>query len=195
LFEMTGILPIGLASGGPIVAGPARSAAAPAVPAQPDLLGDIIAEKAAAVIAQSRADEVARREAVLASSVDAVLQHHLARECKLPDAETIARHTAVMREFSRWCSKHGVGAMPAKAETLVAYLLARILEKGLSTGAAKEIVAAVQFAHDVSGQYLDGPILKAALDFLAQLDVDEAAAIVEAAADLKLPSTNGGSHD
>jgi hypothetical protein len=165
---------------------------------KPGELGDgelnaLISEKAAAVAASSRADEVARREAVLASIVDRILQHHLARECNLPDAETTARHTNTMREFTKWCSKHGVRGLPAKAETLVSYLLARALEEGLSTDAAKDIIAGVQFAHNVSGQYIDGSILKAALAFLEQIDADEA--VAEAAAEIKLPSTNGGSHE
>jgi hypothetical protein len=201
---MTGILSakyeIGPALCGPVAAGTAGMPPerAPAVPVQPsdNLLDQIIEEKRAAVAVQSRAEEIARREAVLAASFEGVLQHHLARECRLPDAETTARHTAVMREFSRWCSKHGVSAMPAKAETAASYILARTLDEGLSTDKAKQIVAGIQFAHDVSERYINSSILKAALAFMAQIDVDEAATVAESVAELELPKTNGnGSHE
>jgi hypothetical protein len=186
---MTGILhPIGPARCGPVDASPAVQRARPAGLAQ-DPLNQIIAEKAAAVAASSRADEVARREAVLASVVDAVLPLHIARECKLPDADTIARHNLIMEEFGKWCWREKVGHLPAKPATLLAYLVARIA-RGLSTAEAREIVAGVQFAHDVSEQYLDCSFPRAALAFLAEIEAVEAA---EAAAQIEL-KTNGHEH-
>ena len=76
------------------------------------------------------------------------------------------------------------------------YILARTLDEGLSTDKAKQIVAGIQFAHDVSERYINSSILKAALAFMAQIDVDEAATVAESVAELELPKTNGnGSHE
>jgi hypothetical protein len=153
-------------------------------------LGQILAREQQAVAAQLRADEIAEGEARLASIVESLLPHHLAREYEVPDEQ----QTAAIQEFTRWCRKEPAGYMPAKADTLAAYLIARTA-RGLSTDAAKKIVESVRLMHDISEKYIDGAAVKAVMAYLAELDTIEAATVVEAATNIELPKTNGGSHE
>jgi hypothetical protein len=196
---MTGILhPIGLASGGPIVAGPARSAAAPAVPAQPDLLTAIIEEKQAAVAAQMRADERNRREDVIGEAIDHAIQHQLAAEYARdwPDEATVARYKDHMKAFIKWAQGRGLGHLPATASVVAAHLIDGVMQAEFTAAEANDRSTAIKFCHGAAEQWLDPIPIAAALAFIKQNDPEEAAPVAEAAADLELPKTNGnGSHE
>lgn len=183
---------IGLASGGPIARAAAGAGRSPAVPAQPDPLDQIIAEKAAANAAQARADARAAREAVINEAVDNAIRRQLEQEYarEWPDEATVSRYKTHMASFVKFAQGRGLGHLPATANVVAAYLI----DGAFATDEASDRAAAIRFCHAAAECWLDPVPIAAAISFLRQADADDVAEVAEAAADVRLPNGNG-SHE
>jgi site-specific recombinase XerD len=76
-------------------------------------------------------------------------------------ASTLRGYRADMRDFRRFCARHGLCAMPADAATVASYLSACADSGRLKAGSIQRRVSAIAAAHVTAGH--ESPTLKAAV--------------------------------